>query len=184
MGIRLAKETEFPQILEIIDYAKQTLKEEGIDQWQNGYPNLQVIQDDYEKKQLYVYVEEETQNKNETNQKTNETIVAFCVVALNKKPIYETGLDGQWGYEGKYAAIHRVAVSKNAKRKGYAHEIMKFAYDIAKENKCVSLRVDTHKDNIKMTKVIEKAGYTFRGILTYDDKATVFRNAYDLPVKY
>lgn len=173
MGIRLATENEFAQIMAIFEAAKEVLRNEGIDQWQNGYPNMEVIQQDFAKKQLYVYLEEDNLEK----------VVATCVVSFEPKESYETSLDGQWAIDGKYAVVHRVAVSLDAKRRGYAQELMNFAYDLAKENGCKSVRVDTHADNKRMQRVLEKTGYTYRGILTYDKAGTVFRNAYDIVIK-
>ncbi|QPK94531.1 GNAT family N-acetyltransferase [Actinomyces sp. zg-332] len=194
MGIRLANENELSQIMAIFEQAKEILKNDGIDQWQNGYPNMEVVRDDYEKKQLYVYIEEDSSSQNAANSDTSagsETmgnqavpkVIATCVVSYEEKGIYETSLNGKWAVDGKYAAVHRVAVSIDAKRKGYAQELMKFAYEKAKENNCKSVRVDTHSDNKRMQRVLEKTGYEFRGILTYDKDATVFRNAYDIVIK-
>ena len=180
MGIRLAKENELSQVMAIFEQAKVILKNDGIDQWQNGYPNMEVVLDDYAKKQLYVYVEDETA---QSDTDTDSKVIATCVVSPEEKGVYETSLNGEWSVDGKYAAVHRVAVSTEAKRRGYAQEIMRFAYEKAKEQGCKSVRVDTHSDNKRMQRVLEKTGYEFKGILTYDTSGTVFRNAYDRVIK-
>lgn len=40
--------------MEIIKQAQCYFKKQGIDQWQNGYPNSTVIKQDIEKKESYV----------------------------------------------------------------------------------------------------------------------------------
>ena len=50
------------RILEIIEKAKIELKKLGLDQWQNGYPNREVIENDI--KSGISYVLENTEKKN------------------------------------------------------------------------------------------------------------------------
>ena len=49
MIFRKATETDLNAIMNIISQAQNYLKEQGIDQWQNGYPNRQTIKKDIEK---------------------------------------------------------------------------------------------------------------------------------------
>ena len=174
MAVRLAIEKDFTQILDIINYAKKCLKNDGIDQWQDGYPNLQTIKTDFEKQQLYVHV------KNNENSEDNNIVNAFCAIELEKSNMYENDLQGTWGYSGKYASVHRLAVSEKSKGKGYAKELLNYAIRIAQKNNCKSLRIDTHNKNEKMKHLIIKTGFTYRGILRYND--TSFRNAYDIKI--
>ena len=44
--LRLAEQEEWATALEIIDQAKAFLKEQGIDQWQKGYPDAECIRRD------------------------------------------------------------------------------------------------------------------------------------------
>ena len=52
--LRKATKADLPAILEIIDAAKAYLKEQGINQWQAGYPTNQDIEKDIEQKISYV----------------------------------------------------------------------------------------------------------------------------------
>lgn len=54
LQFRAAKFDDLWRIMEIIKQAQGYFKEQGIDQWQNGYPNPTVIKQDIEKKQSYV----------------------------------------------------------------------------------------------------------------------------------
>ena len=43
--------------MDIINQAKAFLKEQGIDQWQTGYPNMEAILGDIEKQRGYFFLE-------------------------------------------------------------------------------------------------------------------------------
>lgn len=44
--LRQAKLDDLPRIIDIIDSAKKTLKDRGVDQWQQGYPNKEILEQD------------------------------------------------------------------------------------------------------------------------------------------
>ena len=44
--IRPAETADLPSALSIIRQTQEIFKTQGIDQWQNGYPNLQTLQHD------------------------------------------------------------------------------------------------------------------------------------------
>ena len=49
MNFRKSQMEDVDRILELIEMAKSSLKEMGIDQWQNGYPNREKIENDVNK---------------------------------------------------------------------------------------------------------------------------------------
>lgn len=53
MEIRLVSLKELDLAIEIIDMAKNHLKEQGIDQWQAGYPDAECIKNDILSKKGY-----------------------------------------------------------------------------------------------------------------------------------
>lgn len=58
MEIRLAFPNEVDAIMQVMEDAKKCLADAGSDQWQNGYPNADVIIDDIISGQAYVALEE------------------------------------------------------------------------------------------------------------------------------
>ncbi|MDD3026834.1 MAG: GNAT family N-acetyltransferase, partial [Erysipelotrichaceae bacterium] len=46
MKLRKSRDADIPQIMAIIDEAKSYLKSQNINQWQDGYPNSDVIKND------------------------------------------------------------------------------------------------------------------------------------------
>ena len=77
--------------------------------------------------------------------------------------------NGQWLNNGDYAVIHRIAVSEKAKGKGIASAIIKEVEGLCKENGVNSIKIDTHKDNISMQKLLEKNTFKYCGIIYLED---------------
>lgn len=59
MEFRKAVETDLNAVMNIISQAQNYLKEQGIDQWQNGYPNRQTIINDIENGHSYVLLKDD-----------------------------------------------------------------------------------------------------------------------------
>lgn len=49
MELRTAAPEDLGKIMELIDQAKAFLKRNGVDQWQNGYPDQTCIEEDIRK---------------------------------------------------------------------------------------------------------------------------------------
>ena len=54
MELRKAKREDLEQIMELIDNAKCFLRSQGVDQWQNGYPDKDCLEKDIEKEIGYL----------------------------------------------------------------------------------------------------------------------------------
>lgn len=59
MEIRLAFPNEVAQVMTVIEDAKAVIAAYGSDQWQNGYPNEEVMIDDILKGHAYVALNDE-----------------------------------------------------------------------------------------------------------------------------
>lgn len=56
--IRIATKNDLKIILGIYEYAREFMKNNGNEtQWNNSYPSEEILIEDIEKKQLYVYVD-------------------------------------------------------------------------------------------------------------------------------
>ncbi|MBO5485388.1 MAG: GNAT family N-acetyltransferase, partial [Eubacterium sp.] len=58
MEFRKTKTEDIPGIMRIIRQAQEYMKNQGIDQWQNGYPNKEAFEDDIKKGYSYVVEDE------------------------------------------------------------------------------------------------------------------------------
>ncbi|WP_426063910.1 GNAT family N-acetyltransferase [Flavobacterium sp. DSP2-3-1] len=146
---RKAELSEITLIWEILQQAIQRRKEDGSTQWQDGYPNPNVVQKDIEKGEGFVLVE-------------GETIIGYSAVLINDEPAYEK-IEGNWLTNGDFIVVHRVAISEKYLGKGFAKMILKSIEDFAVSNKIYSIKADTNFDNIAMMKIFEGSGYTYCG---------------------
>ncbi|SHN12820.1 GNAT family N-acetyltransferase [Flavobacterium xinjiangense] len=146
---RKAKITEISQIWEILQQAIKSRKDDGSNQWQDGYPNQEVVLKDIEKEEGFILLE-------------GGTIIGYCAVSINDEPEYDK-IEGKWLTSDDFVVFHRVAISKNNLGKGLAKMMVKHIEDFALNNSIYSIKADTSFDNIPMMKIFEKLGYTFCG---------------------
>ena len=153
MRIRYTTQADIPAILHIYNQAKEYLKSQGVNQWQDGYPNEQSILDDMNKKQSYVLI-------------IDNTVVGTAAIVLELDPNYAYIEDGHWlTNTDNYYCIHRIAVDNSVKGAHLANEFVKFAQDLAKKDHKMSLRIDTHHDNLSMQRFLAKCGFVACGTI-------------------
>lgn len=153
--MRKAEIKDINEIKYIIDNAKRSLKEDGVDQWQIDSMDEEFLRSQINSKKSYVYEE-----KGE--------ILAYAYLSDEKEEayrVYEGDLQGE-----APLTIHTFAVRGDMKKKGVS---MKFFIDIIKyagENSFDSLRIDTHEDNVKMRGLINKMGFKTVGEIFIDEE--------------
>lgn len=148
---RPAKYSEASQVWQILKDAIQRRKEDGSNQWQDGYPNMEVVKRDIENKIGFVLTK-------------NDTIIGYSAVIINDEPDY-TNIEGRWLSDQDFIVYHRVAISEEFLAKGMAKKMMKLIEQYALSKNINSLKADTNHDNIPMMKIFEKLGYSFCGIV-------------------
>jgi GNAT superfamily N-acetyltransferase len=149
MNLRKASITELPIIWKILQQAIEQRRRDGSEQWQNGYPNPQVVTHDIENGYGYVLVD-------------NDTIMAYAAIIFDIEPAYED-IKGKWLSSGDYVVVHRVATADNVKGKGVATSLFKLIESLSLEHNVYSIKVDTNFDNIPMLKILDKLNYTYCG---------------------
>ena len=143
-------------VMEIIDQAKLYFKEQGIDQWQNGYPNTNIIENDIHKNHSYVLTKE-------------EMIIATAVISFEEEPTYREIFEGAWKSHQDYAVMHRVAVDSSFKGKGIASQLIHHTELMCKENGVSSIKIDTHENNRSMQRSLIKNEFEYCGIIYLTD---------------
>ncbi|RTY64769.1 GNAT family N-acetyltransferase [Flavobacterium sp. GSP27] len=146
---RKAESSEISPIWEILQQAIIRRKKDGSNQWQDGYPNPEVVQKDIEKGEGFVLVE-------------GETIIGYSAVLINDEPAYEK-IEGNWLTNDDFVVLHRVAIAEKYLGKGLAKMILRHIEDFAVSNLIYSIKADTNFDNIAMIKIFESSGYTYCG---------------------
>ena len=163
---RPAKYSEAYQIWQILKDAIKRRKKDGSNQWQDGYPNMEVVKRDIENKIGFVLTQ-------------NDTIIGYTAVIINDEPDY-INIEGRWLSDQDFVVYHRVAVSEEFLAKGMAKKMIKLIEQYALSKNIYSLKADTNHDNIPMMKIFEKLGYSFCGIV-YIRKSP--RRAYEKVLK-
>lgn len=143
---------DIDNIMEIIKQAQAYFKEQGIDQWQNNYPNVEVIINDINNEHSYVLLKD-------------NTIVATVAVSFDGEKTYESIYEGQWITNGKFAVIHRIAVDNNYKGLGISSEIIKHIEKLCLSRDVQSIKADTHEENLSMQKLLKKNDFKYCGII-------------------
>ena len=132
---------DIPRIMEIVDYARQTLREHGVDQWQGDYPSEKQLRQDAEGGELYVV-------------RHGFEIAAFFFLTDKPEPSYEDITDGKWTPDVPYCVLHRSAV---------AEYMLRCVEDITRQLGGRAVRVDTHKKNKSMQNLLRNNGFRYRG---------------------
>jgi uncharacterized protein YqgV (UPF0045/DUF77 family) len=158
MEFRKTVEADIDSIMKIIKQAQDYFKEKGINQWQNNYPNVEVISNDVAEKNSYVLVQ-------------NNDIVATAVVSFNGERTYESIYEGKWISNKEYAVVHRIAVNNNHKGLGLLSKIIKNVEEVCIEKGVSSIKVDTHEQNLSMQKLLRKNKFEHCGIIYLDDNS-------------
>lgn len=156
MEFRKSELEDIADIMCIINKAKITLKEAGINQWQTGYPNEEVIREDIIRSESCVAL-------------IDNQIVGTIAITFSKEHHYDTLRGGEWkNKDGTYAVIHRIAIDNDYKGKGIAGFLISQAEVLGKDL-IQSIRIDTHENNIPMQNVIQKQGFGLCGYITLLD---------------
>ena len=146
---RLATLTDLPAIWDILQQAIARRKADGSNQWQDGYPNPEVVQNDIVKEVGFVLTLE------------NE-IAGYFVVLINDEPEYAK-IEGKWLTNDDFVVFHRIAISEDNLGKGLAKSIFQFIEDYALKNDIFSVKADTNFDNHAMLSLFDKSGYVYCG---------------------
>jgi len=150
--LRKTTKTDIPQVVAIIEQGKTYLRTSGVDQWQNGYPNEEVIIEDIANGYGFVLT-------------SDNEIVATVALSFDGEPWYDDIRDGTWLTNAEFLVIHRMAVSETVRGTEVASELLRQAEQLCRNNNVQSIKIDTHADNQAMQKLIRKNGFQYCGIV-------------------
>lgn len=133
----------------ILQQAIARRKADGSNQWQDGYPNPDVVKKDIQNRIGYVLTD-------------GNIIIGYCAVLENDEPAY-SAIEGKWLTTGNFLVVHRVAVSDAYAGMGMGKIMMEHIEELARSRNISSIKADTNFDNIAMLRTFEKLGYTYCG---------------------
>ena len=154
MKLRLTTTNDLTAVMTII-------KEQGINQWQDGYPDELTIINDISRHEAYVLED-------------NGEIVATAMISKELEPSYNY-IEGKWLQDNAYIVVHRIAIRNDQKGKGLAKIIIDEGLKLYPKKP--SIRMDTHDDNLSMQRFLIKYGFEYCGTIYLENKET--RRAYE-----
>lgn len=143
---RGANRFEIDRIMKIYDRARALMAESGNpSQWGDNYPSREMIEKDIQSNRLFVYT-------------VNGQMEAVFAFILGQDPTYAVIEDGAWLSDCPYGTIHRLASAG-------LHPHAADAVIAWCQERCESLRADTHAANKAMQHILEKNGFVRCGII-------------------
>lgn len=139
------KHSEIDEIIALTRACGKHMRERGIDQWDEHYPDRENIKKDIESSTLFAYRE-------------NGEILG--VVVLNEHQDEEYA-EVPWttSEEDRNLVVHRLAVRPDQQGKGIARSIMDFAEAYAREQHYDAIRLDTFSQNLRNQRFYKHRGY-------------------------
>ncbi|MBQ7045812.1 MAG: GNAT family N-acetyltransferase, partial [Clostridia bacterium] len=144
--VRNATFSDVEDILNIYAEARIFMRQNGNpNQWSGAYPAKEDILCDIEQNLLYVV-------------ERDDKLVGVFFFAPGPDVTYKIIEHGEWLSDEPYCVIHRIASKTGAH--GVFLEALNFCRETANH-----IRIDTHSDNTVMQHVLEKNGFSKRGII-------------------
>ena len=150
LSYRQATMEDVSRVMEIVADAKCSLKKHRVDQWQGDYPTATAFEQDVANNELYVLCH-------------GEDIAGFLMVTARPEPSYADITDGKWSSDAPYCVMHRTAVAAEYRGSGMAEYLVRCAEDISRKSGVKYLRVDTHRKNKPMQRLLRENGFRYRG---------------------
>ncbi len=146
MEIRLATNEDITAADEIYRNAKEYMKKNGNpNQWRGDYPSGLDVELGIPSGVSYVIED------------LGEVVATFHF-EIGREPTYDRIYEGEWENDAPYAFIHRIAV------KYHGRGIVDFVF-----SECFkmwqNLKIDTHRDNLPMHRVLLRNGFTKCGVI-------------------
>ena len=144
MKFKIVELSEASKVFELTSNCAKKLLENGIQQWDNTYPSLEIITSDIASKSVQgIYLQ--------------TRLLGIYVLDQNQSPEYASVA---WKYNEKpICVIHRMAVDPNSQGIGLGIKLLKHAEEKAKKLGYQSIRLDAFKGNKPLLRFYEKRGY-------------------------
>ena len=148
--IRKATEKDIPAAMELFTAAKSIMRSDGNSaQWGDGYPDAGIVRTDIGMGGAHI-IEQDGKP------------VAYFALLPSPEPTYSS-INGKWLDDSSpYHVIHRIASIPESH--GVFRRIIEYALSVSG-----NLRIDTHRDNRIMRRLIEKAGFSYCGVIVLAD---------------
>ena len=150
MIIRKANKTDLENIMKMYKSCVKGMLENGIDQWDDTYPNTEIINEDLNVGTYYVA-------------EIDETIIGGINIDRNQDDTY-LALDWE-DKSDSFLVVHRLGVKEEFWNKKIGKYLMLFTENLVIEKGLKSIRLDTYSGNPKAMEFYRRLGYTELGTI-------------------
>jgi len=163
--IKRALPDDLPQIKKLTEACALAMQERGIFQWNEHYPSLEKLQNDIERGELYVLVEEGLiKGIVVLSDHMDEEYIPIAWLTPNSRNLY----------------IHRLATHPSHWGEGYGQKLMDFAESHARKHNYISVRLDTFSQNKRNQKFYKSRGYIKLGDIFFPKQSEHPFHCYEL----
>jgi ribosomal protein S18 acetylase RimI-like enzyme len=132
------------EVYQVIQNAIIEMKRDNIPQWDDQYPNRDILKEDIEKEQLYIVT-------------LNSSIITVYVLNEEYDEQYR---NGNWSSDKlSFRIIHRLCVNPNYQNMGLGGKVLNHIEQELKDNGIQSVRLDVFSKNPFALRLYEKLGY-------------------------
>ncbi len=161
LSVRTAVPADASAIWRILKSEIEVMRQEGRNQWQEGYPNQEAVATDIAKRQGRVLLKE-------------GEVAGYCALVTSGDPNYDHIWDGEWltksnSANSRYSVVHRIAIDPKRTGQGLATAFLLMLIDESKGIGKESMRIDTNFDNAQMLHILPKLGFTRCGKVMVSD---------------
>ena len=148
MIIRQATIADLDGVMQMYNSCVKGMILNGIDQWDETYPNAEFISEDLLANTYYIALE-------------NEEIIGGINIDQNQDETY-LAIDWQ-DKSNQFLVVHRLAVKAEFWKNGIGKSLMLFTENLVSEKGLNSIRLDTYSGNPKTMEFYLRLGYTKLG---------------------
>lgn len=157
---RMATAADKAAAWSIISRQQELMHQQGRNQWQQGYPNPEVIANDVLQEIGRVLV-------------LDGKVVGYCALIYAGEPCYDT-IEGRWltssdSAHCRYSVVHRIGVDPDYANRGLASRFLQLLMQESRDDGCESMRIDTNNDNVQMLHILPKLGFERCGNVVLPD---------------
>ena len=150
MIIRKANKTDLDSIMKMYKSCVTGMLENGIDQWDDTYPNTDIISEDLNVGTYYVA-------------EIDGTIIGGINIDRNQDNTY-LALDWE-DKSDSFLVVHRLGVKEEFWNKKIGKYLMLFTENLVIEKGLKSIRLDTYSGNLKAMEFYRRLGYSELGTI-------------------
>lgn len=150
MEIRHTRTDDLPVLRTIFDNERRFMVRTGNpNQWEEGFPPQAVLEADIQAGCSYVCVED-------------GRILATFFFSTAGEPTYRVIREGAWLDAAPYGVVHRIAAAEQG------HGAAAYCLDWCLAQ-CGNIRIDTHRDNKPMQRLLARLGYAYCGLIDLEE---------------